>query len=83
MSYEIIDGHKATIEHSGRSFQREASGREVLALDDYAAIEYRDDQHRIFHRYFLPLKIRGFTHYLKYFGTSFFDLSIFQIKFLV
>lgn len=83
MSYEIIDGHKATTELSSQAFQGEASGQEVLASDTYAAIEYQNNQYKILHKYFLPLTSRNFTHYLKYFSISFFDLTLYKIKFHV
>jgi hypothetical protein len=56
---------------------RAGAGRELLALESSVVVEYRTENNALFHKYDLPKKIGGISHYLKYFGTSYFEKSIF------
>jgi SAM-dependent methyltransferase len=81
MEYEIAPGLKPSTRLSSEDARARAKGNDVIALDRYLAVEFRDENNKIFHRYDLPEKAGNFKHYLRYFGRDYYELSAGMIKF--
>lgn len=81
MDYEIAPGLKPSIRLSSEDAQARAKGNDVIALDRYMAIEFRDENNKPFHRYDLPESAEKFKHYLRYFGRNYYELSAGMVKF--
>jgi ubiquinone/menaquinone biosynthesis C-methylase UbiE len=81
MDYELAPGAKPSVLISPENFRARASGNDVIAFDRYMAIEFRDENNKLFHRYSLPEDAENFKHYLRYFGRSYYEMNAGLIKF--
>lgn len=56
----------------------------LTAIEQYYAVEYRDDLGKLYHRYDLPSTdeyFYQFRHYFRYFGTNFHHMEVSQLKY--
>jgi ubiquinone/menaquinone biosynthesis C-methylase UbiE len=81
MDYELATGVKPSVRISPENLRARASGNDVIAFDRYMAIEFRDENNKLFHRYDLPEDAQNFKHYLRYFGRSYYEMNAGMIKF--
>ncbi len=81
MEYEIRAGLKPSVRLSGKEAGARATGTDIIALDRYMAIEFRDEFDKLFHRYGLPEEAQNFKHYLRYFGRDCYEMSAGMVKF--
>jgi SAM-dependent methyltransferase len=80
-TYEILDTPWARDRALLRTTNDENANKELLVIDQYHAVEFRDDLGELYHRYDLSAGAQGLSHYFRYWGTGFFDFSHTQIKF--
>jgi hypothetical protein len=81
MDYEIAVGAKPSVRISPDDARARAKGSDLIALDRYMAIEFRDENNKLYHRYDLPENGENFKHYLRYFGRNYYEMNAGMVKF--
>jgi SAM-dependent methyltransferase len=81
MSYEIKPGAKPSVRISSEDARVRATGADIIALDRYMAIEFKDEANKLFHRYGLTEGAQNFKHYLRYFGRDCYEMNAGMVKF--
>ena len=79
--YEVFDKPWPRDREVLKTENDQDAGQELMVIDQYHAVEFRDDAGEIFHRYDLNIGAQGFEHYFRYWGQRYLDFSHSQIKF--